>query len=245
VLAQPIASEIIARLLLLHRVSDLGAMPSIAPIGRGERRRFLSLVLRGETPAANALLDELVARGIEERELLLDLISDTAARLGELWEEDEADFGEVTMAACVLHRLLRDRSASAEKRRGATDSGAAVLVATLTGEQHTLGATIVSELFRQAGWKVNNLAGGETKAVCECLSAHHFNVLALSSAGISDEAAAADQVRRFREASCSPDLKILAGGYAFDADPNLFKRIGADLMSDNIDDVLTWQAGCT
>jgi methanogenic corrinoid protein MtbC1 len=226
---EAVASEIIARLLLLHRVPESGEGGLFSfPLRLRDRDRFLTGILQADLLSAGALLDDLIDRGVSPRQLLLELLPDTAQRLGTMWEREEASFSDVTLALCSLHQLLRERSWKFDSDEDTPPCGSSILLTTLKGEQHIFGVMIAAEVFRDAGWQVTAMGGATHQRIIESLEADYFDILGLSAATITDPAAAARELRAFRAASTNRDLKIIVGGRAFTEEEDLFSRIGAD-----------------
>jgi methanogenic corrinoid protein MtbC1 len=241
-LEDAVASEIIARLFLVHKVpadaeepvfgSFLGD-PFVPPLNNIERNRFLCLVLKGDIECSHMLLDELLARGLSNRQLLCDLLSGTAEELGELWEEDRADFAEVTMGLCHLHRVLRERGWSDDSSTETQAPGPSMLMTTFGGEQHIFGAMIAAELFAKAGWNVTTMVGAPHDEVRRHLADNAIDVLGISATHLHDEENARSEIAAFRAASRNPSLKVIVGGQAFLRQSDLFTRVGADAMAED------------
>lgn len=232
---QAVTAEIIPRLLMAHRARSEGeaSRMDVPGICEDERHRFLRLILTAQPDDAELFLDGLAERGISNHDLLLDLMAGTARRLGELWDRDDADFTEVTLGLCTLHRLVRERDWCGGTRPCLSGEAPRVLLATFSGEQHLFGVSIVSEFFRQAGWAVSVTAGAPNTVVIESLAADWYDVLGLSSAyGHTVESAAAE-IAAMRAGSKNPDIKVIVGGHAFDREPDLAARIGADAWADD------------
>jgi hypothetical protein len=88
--------------------------------GRGERdlkfasghirmvdvARLVRLLRGTGAEAAPALVDVLVARGIPRGELYLNLLAPAARMIGDMWQDDECSFADVTMVVARLHQIL-------------------------------------------------------------------------------------------------------------------------------------------
>lgn len=218
-----VEGELLPRLLLTHHAGPLP--PSF--IARAERSLehpefddFLRLVrTEGSDDTVRDFLTETVERGGTVEGVLVELLAPVARRMGELWEEDECDFVEVTVVCNRLQRAIR-RLAS-QFRQSASGSGISVLVTGLPHAQHTLGALMVAETFSRAGFDV---ALGDP--FVPGVDPHGFDVVALSVTRSEEASAAEAMVRRLRK--LAPDARVVVGGAAFREDPGMIRRVGAD-----------------
>jgi methanogenic corrinoid protein MtbC1 len=230
-LMRVIEGEIIPRLLLAHRVDAVAALDAAAdaPIDAAERTRFLDLVLRGTAAETRSFVDGVLARGVSHETLFLDLLSHTARRLGELWEEDLCDFADVTIGLCRLHEVLRERSSIHEERGAhAADAVPRILLATACSDQHVFGVVMVAEFFRRAGWRVWSEPGAHRSQLAAILAELRFDVLGLSAACSTIAEDLASEVAMLRKASCNRELRVLVGGRLLAELPDLAARVGAD-----------------
>ncbi len=218
-----VEGELLPRLLLTHHAGPLP--PSF--IARAESSmehpafdEFLRLV-RSDDPdeEVREFLADAVERGDTVEVVLAELLAPVARRMGELWEEDECDFVEVTVVCNRLQRAIR-RLAS-RFRYGTSGDEVRVLVTGLPHAQHTLGALMVAETLANAGCDV---ALGEP--FVPGTDPYGYDVIALSVARLDEAAAAEMMVRRLREQA--PEASIIVGGAAFREDPALIRRIRAD-----------------
>lgn len=218
-----VEGELLPRLLLTHNAGPLP--PSF--IARAERSlrhpafdEFMGLV-RSDDPdeGVRAFLVEALDRGDTVEGVLAELLAPVARRMGELWEDDECDFVEVTVVCNRLQRAIR-RLAS-RIRKGTSGDGVRVLVTGLPHAQHTLGCLMVAETLSSSGCEVSL---GEP--FVPAIDPFGFDVIALSVARAEEAASAEMMIRRLR--GQAPQASIIVGGAAFREDPALIQGIGAD-----------------
>lgn len=220
-------SRVIPALLLMHRPKP--RQRDLATEGEGYVQEFCRHLLDAPYAQVNGYLDELAASGMSGERLLEDVLSPAARALGEAWEEDEVTFTDVTLAACTLHRLLRERKWSEEPVSLPFEEGAgAFCIVTLAGDDHMLGALIVAEMFSLHGWCVDSLLAASHADVMTKLSTEHLDVLGVSMSLSHNLSEVARMIADFRVASLNPDLKVIVGGPSFDQDSNIVALTGAD-----------------
>lgn len=225
-----IEGELIPRLLLAHQVGPIP--PSLAAAAARELDEhdldeFLARVLDAHDGATADFIADLLADGIMVESVYLDLLAPTARRLGELWDEDRADFLQVTIALGRLQRVLRELSRGAGDPVPALPVGR-VLLAGAPGDDHSLGLLMVAEFFVRAGWGVALGPPISELDLIETVRADSFDVVGLSLGTDARLGAVKRLIAQVRLASHNPHLVVLVGGRVFSDRPDLVDRVGAD-----------------
>ncbi len=234
-LSGTIEGEIIPRLLLAYQ-RDARAKKLTTPeedgLSQSDHEGFLEAVMNENAAAARNYVDALVKRGLSREALFLNLLTNTARRLGEMWEEDLCDFTDVTIGLCRLHEILRAQStvldAGAGIRKGADSDGSKILLATACGDQHVFGVVMVAEFFRRAGWRVSCEPGAASAELQSMLSKKSFDMVGLSAARSVTADDIADEIADLRSASRNEAVMIMVGGRLFAENPELVSAVGAD-----------------
>lgn len=232
-LARAIELEIIPRLMLAHRTSNLGTadLPCVDAVDASDVESFVHVVLNGHDEATLAHVQAMVSRGLPLEVLYLDLLAPAARRLGELWTQDLCDFTEVTLGLGRLQRVLRETSAGIGQLPADPSGGRRILLLPGPGEQHTFGLVMVAELFRRAGWEV---AGGPWEVAddaAELVAAEWYDVVGFSIGSELHVDALAACIRSVRQASRNDMVGIMVGGPMLIAHPEWADHLGADMTT--------------
>lgn len=229
-LARTIETEIIPRLMLVHRsypkCADSEDRDLVPP--REQVAEFARLVLERELKVSSAYIGALRARGSSIEVLLLHLLAPTARLLGDLWKEDLCSFGEVTVGLSRLQQLLRELSSPFENEIEHVEHGRRAMLAAAPGEQHTFGITVVEEFLRRAGWDVWSEPSPARGELVGVVRGQWFDVVGLSLSCdllFDDLGSTIDTLRR---ASLNRAVRVMVGGRLFIDHPELVLRIGAD-----------------
>lgn len=223
--------ELIPRLLAHARAgtpepdSTAGAHMPIAP---DDVQRFVNACLSHDEERCPAIVTDLVEAGMPLERICLDLLAPAARTLGVMWEEDDADFLEVTLGLGRMQRVVRDlgRRVSAETPMSA-DAGQAFLCA-MPDEQHSLGLAMVAEFFVADGWGVTvGHPLGNSDVVHE-IAAHWYDVVGLSAGIVERIPKITTLIASIRAASLNAELSIMVGGRVFNDNPALVGDVGAD-----------------
>lgn len=198
--------------------------------------QLLAWTLAENFVQAQALCERLRAAGCQSQDLYLELLTPVARRLGDLWQDDDVDLVQVTVGADLLKKLVLEFSPQLRSDAAIEpDDGAArlqpafhIMVVPVPGSQHTLGLLMVTELFRHAGWEVWTEPSLSMDALSRAVKTHRFDVVGFSVGFESQIPALAAAVSLVRAASSNPLVRVLVGGPAMLALPDLAARVKAD-----------------
>lgn len=175
-------------------------------------------------------IEKLRETGVSRHSVYLGLFAPVARHLGELWDSDDLNFVDVTIAMSRLHSLL-DRL-SGEAGGEFLDQKHTIILAAAAGDQHALGLSVVTEFFRMAGWHV---AGGATldsgPELASMVGESWFGVVGLSASTEDKAQLLKADITELRRASRNRRIAVLVGGHGFDSHPEISREIGADSLA--------------
>lgn len=218
--AEVVVGEVIPRLLLNRRAAGPERRPTQTHV-----ETLVRLTLSRDPVAAGAQVAALREGGVPVDSLLHDLIAPAARRLGDYWAADAADFVEVALACARLSGIVR--SFGGEAMRDAPDAAPRALIATPACERHGLGAMIVAQSFRAAGWRATEAPGASVEELSARLSGAGHELIGFSASGPPAAEMAIGMIGALRKASRRGGLIVAVGGPGF-ADPARAIAAGAD-----------------
>jgi methanogenic corrinoid protein MtbC1 len=234
-LIRTVEAEIVPRLLLSRRSAPLAPIPvqagtPEAGIDARDTIELARLLLHYDFEVPLAYVETIRHRGVSVERIHLEMLAPTARRLGELWDRDECDFVQVTIALGRLHQLLQRLSVLHVEppRRDANGHVRRALLATVPGSQHAFGLLLVTQFFRQSGWEVWNEFPDSGQELIDTVRAHRFSLVGLSAATEPQLNGLSSTIRQIRRASMNPALCVMVGGPLLVAHPELAQRLGAD-----------------
>lgn len=228
-IAKIVAQEVIPRLVAR-------AGPHVSGDRSADARRLADLALGRDPAALGGAVEELRRGGADVETVLNAVIAPAARLLGDMWACDTANFSEVAIAGARLCQVARHLGVEAE--RAAPDAAPRALIAWPAAERHNLGALIVAQSFRAAGWRVGVAPGAGANDIAARLSAEHVDLLGLSVTSERGLGEIATAISRARAASRNPRLHVALGGPAFSRDPGRARALGADFAAANARDAL-------
>lgn len=242
-LAKLIEVEIIPRLLIAHgcdpaasgeraylravadEAADAEMVPTVEP---REAEAFASLALDHEAHVLLEHVDKALARGLPIETVLVEILAPAARSLGVMWENDEADFVDVTMGLWRLQELVYELSARPSRIGERPGGNRRALFSVVPGDQHSFGAIMVDECFRRRGWDSRCITNATERQLQTLSEQQWFEIIGLTASCEHHIDTLTRLIGSLREASRNPRTGILVGGQIFNNNPGLALQIGAD-----------------
>jgi methanogenic corrinoid protein MtbC1 len=203
------------------------------------RNELLKCLVDPDPRNHRSFIEELVRASVPIQTLAVHLFAPTAARLGDLWCNDEADFMQVAVACTRLNMIVNHVSHAGIPPAVDAKEQRRILLARTRGAMHTIGVSIVASCFRDMGWAVE---GGSDLEIDDSLymrlSKKNYNLLGISVGRVDEVRACSEAIRRVQANSQTRNMKIAVGGPAVIASPKAFERIGADFVTRSALDVM-------
>lgn len=146
--------------------------------------------------------------GLSLTEVLFERVRPVANRLGECWLEDSLDFGEVTVGADALQRVVAAFGYEAE---GPLLHRELVVLTAVPGEQHVLPIHVLSEAIRAEGWATHVEAQMDLEDLLDLVSVEEVAMVGMTCKDPARLAELAGHAEALREASIAP-LELALGG---------------------------------
>lgn len=222
--SESMVMEIASRL-----IGDGGVRPAesrgIAP---GDVETFVARALDGETADLVAQVDSHLSDGVPLETVFIELLAPAARRIGEYWDDDTAEFVDVTMALWRLQELLHEVAWRTPNFARYASGDRFALFAPFPGDQHSFGTAMIAECFARAGWGTELLTGAGRAELLGAVAANHFDLIALTVSCDCNIDALSSLVRAVRSVSHNPQALVMLGGRAIADNPGLAEAAGAD-----------------
>lgn len=191
-------------------------------------QRFIRILLSHDDQAAHVFATELIERGVTTERLYEGLFAEAARTLGEMWDNDDCTFYDVTLGTGRIQRLIREFSHQFLADYLYPGSTGRLLLSSASDEQHSLGIAVLAEFFVRDGWDVHVGPGLGSEALLDKVRESDYNLLGFSVACKTRISKLQQDIRRARQVSRNRDIKVIVGGALITEDPSLAERIGAD-----------------
>lgn len=195
---------------------------------------YLAAVLEGDPRRGLELVVGAVDEGLDVIEACLDVLLPAQREIGRLWHQGSASVAEEHFVTATTHRvlaLLMERAARAEW------NGKRALVAAVEGNVHEVAIRILADLLEIDGWQVIYLGASVPNGDMTAAAAGYaVDLVVLSGSLTTQVRQLEDAVGALKRLDSQP--AVLVGGAAFDAAPELWRRLGADGYSPTLDDAV-------
>ena len=222
-------ADIIPRLMMAHMIDgSVRPKEERADINADDTNDFASLPLRLEAQDLLKEVDRFLEQGASVEDAYLDLLAPAARHLGEMWNNDECDFVDVTMGLWRLQEVMREISLRSPPQPERTKGPRSALFCPIPGDTHSFGAQMIEEVFARAGWQSQVLVQPERRELLDYLARTPIDLIGLTVSRDSPISSLASLVKALRSVSLNPHLSVLVGGHMINDNPALVAEIGAD-----------------
>jgi methanogenic corrinoid protein MtbC1 len=194
---------------------DHGDLPAISA------ELLASLLRSGDAEAAEAFVLGLIDDGVPRIDIISRLLGPALARIGQQWQEGTITIGVEHHATFIVETLLQTTLSEVP----AAAAGHRVWLTGVEGEWHTMPSRLVAGVWNCLGWNV--------VALTPSLPAEELRLMAdwdptriagVSCSLVSNLVPAWQAISVLRESG----FRVIVGGRAFDAVPELGQILGAD-----------------
>ena len=173
--------------------------------------RYLSALLDADPQSALQVLQMAMDNGVSVEQCYLEIIASAQYEIGRLWQENRLSIAQEHLATNISQQALALLSQSLTR---AEPTGKRAIVACVQGEQHWIGARIVSDFFETEGFEVRFLgADVPTDSLIRMVVETQPDVIALSVAMTFNLPVLRDAIDRIRAVAGEQPV-ILVGGRA-------------------------------
>ena len=192
-------------------------------------KQYVQEVLYGDKERAFAQVISTVRNGMPVQDVYRTVLEPSLKEVGRLWEMNEIDVSQEHYFSHATESLMGQLRPYLKIAGG---NLATVVLVAVGGELHEIGIRMVSDFLEAAGYRCLYLGvNTPTASIVKALQDTSAEVLAISATLAFNTDAVTNMIRHVRSVtrrSRTPDVKIIAGGSAFDMDRTLWRLVGAD-----------------
>jgi len=192
---------------------DLAARERLAtlPDGSGEKRDLVGEALFLARALDSAALSDTLRRASAVMGVAAFIESVAAPllrRVGNEWHAGRLSMAHEHMVSSLLHDIVAERMRAFGKREGAP----LLIVGTLAGERHAIGAVLAGAAAAVEGWNVLHLGADlPATAIAEAARSADARVVAVSIVYVEDRDALLEELRTLRS-TLPASVTLVAGG---------------------------------
>lgn len=200
--------------------------------------KFLGALLAGDEATADETLRERIEAASQVPTWWVKVVTPSLQRIGRLWSEGKIGVAREHVATAIAQRVMTrnfPRLPWPEESRGTV----AVVVA--PGEQHDVGARMVCDCLELCGYRaIYTGANTPIESVVQMTVDQHIDALCISVTMPFHLDEVRALVQTIRDTHGDVPFRIIVGGQAFRADPELWQRMGADAYLVSADEIVAF-----
>ncbi len=159
---------------------------------------------------------ELANQALDENANLLEVIekgfADGIRRVGELWEEGEYFLPELMMGARIMEDCLNLIVPHLQKETERVILGV-VIIATIEGDIHSIGKTIVATMLRAYGFEVHDLgADVSIEKIIDKAIEKNADIIGVSALLTTTMMGQKTLIQKLKEKNLENKFKVILGG---------------------------------
>lgn len=191
--------------------------------------KYINFLINGDKNQANQLIQDAFKNGVSVRDLYLYVFQKTQRELGRLWHENKITVAcehYCTAATQLILSQLYPYIFSASKN--SENKKYNIVIACVSNELHEMGIRMVADFLELEGFNTYYLgANVPQKSIIQTIYEKKANVLALSTTISTHVKYTAAIIEEIKGSHAVAGVKVIVGGYPFNVDEDLWKKIGA------------------
>jgi methanogenic corrinoid protein MtbC1 len=193
---------------------------------------YLQSILIGARAGSVQIVEEAMRNGAGVFDIYVQVFQESLYEVGRLWAAGKISVSVEHRATAITQLVMAGIYSRAVPVRPTTPQRQSIVTG-VAGELHQIGANMVADVLENAGWNVEFLGtDAPHTGIVDAVLAQRSDLLCISATMLFNVPNVARLIRDLR--ARSPKLRVLIGGAAFRAKPDLWLDIGADGFAPNL-----------
>lgn len=195
--------------------------------------KYSEFVFSGDRNSATKLIGNISRRDIEIKDIYKYILQPFQLELGKLWYESKISVAQEHYATAVSQNAM----SMLYERIFSTPKNEKVFLGTcVQGELHEFGMRMISDYMESCGWNTYYLgANMPDKGIIQMIREKSPDIIAISCTMTFNISKIQNLITAIK--SSSIDTPVIVGGFPFNSDKTLWKKIGADACSSDFEEV--------
>jgi methanogenic corrinoid protein MtbC1 len=196
------------------------------------RNVYLQSILIGARAGSVQIVEEAMQNGAGLFDIYVQVFQESLYEVGRLWAAGKISVSVEHRATAITQFVMAGIYSRALPLRPTAPLRRAIVTG-VAGELHQIGANMVADVLENAGWNVEFLGtDAPHTGIVDAVLAQDSDLLCISATMLFNVPNVVRLIRDLR--ARSPKLRVLIGGAAFCARPDLWMDIGADGFAPNL-----------
>jgi len=185
--------------------------------------------------AGIAFIARVRAQGASVETVYIAYLAAAARTLGKWWEEDKIDFAEVTIGTGHIYAVMRGLKPLFRPNVLTPDQPTAFFTA-VPGENHQLGISMATDVFRKAGWDIAFKRGLDHDELVQYAALSGVTLIGISAGSEYSLPKLARLIVALRISV--PETSLMVGGAILDTSRAEAEAMGIDILPSSMEDAL-------
>lgn len=201
---------------------------------REYKSKFLTAILTGDDEKAWRLAKDFIDLSGDIATFYVEVVQPIMYEIGCLWESGKISIPEEHLATSIVSKVLCNLYEEIEiKRRDKPKIRYKAVVTAAPNEYHEMGARMIADLLENEGWKVYYLGTNVSEErVISMVKKTKPELLCISATMTYNLERVKNIIENVKKLKKPP--KVLVGGLAFNINPDLYIKLGADFWARDV-----------
>ena len=187
---------------------------------------FTAFLLSGDSTGALAYSKEHIQSKHDLSDFYIKIVTHAMYKVGKLWEQGKISVAQEHLASSIVLRIM---SALYMGISDLSVTKGKVIVTATDNEHHEIGARIIADFLEMDGWNVIYLGSNvPEKDLLKTIKEENPTIICLSVTMVFNIDHVQDIILKIREQNKQNSMKIVVGGYAFSRATIDDRKLGAD-----------------
>lgn len=193
--------------------------------------KLRSALMDQDKDTVNEYVEKALEAGVDPLDILNKGMAAALQELGVLFAEEEIFLPELLISADITMEVMK-KLESKIKGSGKMEKQGTILLATVEGDVHDIGKSLVAMIMRACGYEVID-AGKDVPntTMIDLVKKHHPDLVGLSALLLTTMTSQSKFIEMAKEAGIRDQIKIMLGGAPVSRDWAI--KVGADGFSED------------
>jgi len=194
-------------------------------------RQYLQLLLDGDKHKASSTILNASDTTLSVKDIYMYIFEPVLKEVGRLWQTHKITVAQEHYCTAITQLIMAQLYG---KIFTTQKIGLSLVAGCVNEELHEVGIRMIADILELEGWDTYYLgANVPMYDIIEFVSEKNPNIVALSCTMTFHLHKVIDIINEIKNITKLNEAKIMVGGYPFNIDKNLWKKIGADLYASN------------
>jgi methylmalonyl-CoA mutase cobalamin-binding domain/chain len=199
------------------------------------QQNYLDAMRQGSSRQADKIVAKALDARVSANGIYLDIFQNTAYEIGRMWQRNQFSVAQEHLATAIIERQMGELHPYFKPVR---ERSRRLVLGAVKDEHHRVGLRMVADFFEQDGWEVYYLgAAVPTNTFVSIVRDFHADLIGVSAQMVYHLPEVLTFVKEIDRQGLN-GIPIMAGGFPFVQNPDLFKSMGVQFTGVDANEAL-------